>query len=90
VPLTSYPESLEEGEGTMSAELIATGEAAESRVLTWRQADPLSPHDVIDRWGKHEPVALHEDEPDHHLEALARRFRCPVKVLASSETFWPR
>jgi hypothetical protein len=29
------------------------------------------PYDVIDQWRKHEPAALHETEPEHHLEELA-------------------
>jgi hypothetical protein len=48
-----------------------TDQAAKARVLTWREADLLSPHDVIDRWRHHESAALHESEPEHHLEELA-------------------
>jgi hypothetical protein len=46
-------------------------DAASTRVLTWLQADRLSPHDVIDRWCHHEPAALHADEPEHHPRELA-------------------
>jgi hypothetical protein len=42
-----------------------------ARVLTWLEADRLSPHDVIERWRRLEPAALHLDEPEHHLEELA-------------------
>jgi hypothetical protein len=46
-------------------------DASSTRVLTWLEADRLSPHDVIDRWHHHEPAALHADELEHHLEELA-------------------
>jgi hypothetical protein len=42
-----------------------------ARVLTWQQADLLSPHEALERWRNHEPAALHEHEPEHHLEELA-------------------
>jgi hypothetical protein len=45
--------------------------ATETRVLTWRQADLLSPYDAIERWRTLAPAALHLDEPEHHLEELA-------------------
>jgi hypothetical protein len=41
------------------------------RVLTWRQADLLSPYDAILRWRTLAPAALHSDEPEQHLEDLA-------------------
>jgi hypothetical protein len=43
----------------------------EARILTWRQADQLSPYDAFDLWRKLAPAALHENEPEHHLEDLA-------------------
>jgi hypothetical protein len=43
----------------------------EARILTWRQADELSPYNAFDLWRKLAPAALHEDEPEHHLEDLA-------------------
>jgi hypothetical protein len=46
-------------------------DASSTRVLTCMEADRLSPHDVIDRRRRHEPAALHLDEPEHHLEELA-------------------
>jgi hypothetical protein len=45
--------------------------ATETRILTWRQADLLSPYDAIERWRTLAPAALHLDEPEHHLEELA-------------------
>jgi hypothetical protein len=45
--------------------------ATESRVLTWRQADLLSPYDAIERWRTLAPAVLHPDEPEYHLEDLA-------------------
>jgi hypothetical protein len=49
-------------------------DASGARVLTWLEADRLSPHDVIDRWRNHESAALYLDEPEHHLEELALMF----------------
>jgi hypothetical protein len=46
-------------------------DASGARVLTWLEADRLSPRDVIDRCRNHESAALHLDEPEHHLEELA-------------------
>ena len=48
-----------------------TSENPSERLLTRRQAELLSPHAVIERWRHHEPAALHEHEPEHHLEELA-------------------
>jgi len=48
-----------------------TDNASEARVLTWQQADLLYPYDVFKRWRKHEPAALHADEPEYNLEELA-------------------
>lgn len=45
--------------------------ADDARVLTLKQADSLKPYDAFDRWRRHEPAALHKDEPEHHLEDLA-------------------
>jgi hypothetical protein len=45
--------------------------ATGTRILTWQQADSLAPYDVIERWRTHAPAALHENEPEHHLEELA-------------------
>jgi hypothetical protein len=53
------------------AQVPSTTDATGARVLTWQEADRLSPHDVIDRWPNHAPAALHLDEPKHHLEELA-------------------
>jgi hypothetical protein len=50
---------------------ISPGNASETRVLTWRQADLLSPYDAIERWRTLAPAALHLGEPEHHLEDLA-------------------
>jgi hypothetical protein len=46
-------------------------ESTPARVLTWQEADRLSPYDAIERWRRHEPAALHEDDHEHHLEELA-------------------
>jgi hypothetical protein len=50
---------------------ITPSNATEARVLTWQQADLLSPYTVIERWRTHAPAALHLDEPEHQLEELA-------------------
>lgn len=55
----------------MSVDPTTTGQDTESRVLTWRQADLLSPHDAIERWRHLAPAVLHPDEPEYHLEDLA-------------------
>lgn len=47
------------------------GNATGKRVLTWRQADLLSPYDAIERWRTLPPAALHLDEPERHPEGLA-------------------
>lgn len=54
-----------------SAQHSTTNYATEARILTWQEADLLPPCDVIDRWRNHESAALHEGEPEHHLEELA-------------------
>lgn len=46
-------------------------ESAPARVLTWQEADRLSPYEAIERWRRHEPAVLHEDDHEHHLEDLA-------------------
>jgi hypothetical protein len=48
----------------------ATGNS-HARVLTWQQADRLSPSEAVQCWLNHEPAALHAHEPEHHLEELA-------------------
>jgi hypothetical protein len=55
----------------MSVDPATTDQATESRVLTWRQADLLSPYDAIERWRTLEPAVLHPEEPEYHLEDLA-------------------
>jgi hypothetical protein len=58
----------------MSVRDLTSNEAAEvppARVITWEEADRLSPYEAIERWRRHESALLHEGEHEHHLEELA-------------------
>jgi hypothetical protein len=66
-----------------SAPSVTGGNPAAGRVLTWQRADLLSPHEAIERWRSQAPAALHEHEPEHHLEGLAL-----MTVVAEWLTRW--
>lgn len=56
-----------------SIQRVTSSEATSNphaRVLTWQQADLLSPYEALERWRRHEPAALHEHEPERHLGGI--------------------